>query len=139
MDHHFLWSGSGCSYLATSASKSFIRLQSGCQLGLQSQLKAQLKGIHLHTHSRGLGSPATWTSLHGSLFSPEQEIHKGPRECLAQKPKSILSASIRVTSQHFCHILFTGVHSKLNKGTNKDREESVGCSVGQPGLTNTYI
>ena len=80
LDHHFLGSGSGCSYLATLASKVFIRLQSACQLGLHSQLKAQLQGVHLHTHSRGLGPFASWTSLHGSLFSPEQEIHKGGKE-----------------------------------------------------------
>lgn len=80
LDHPFLGSGSGWSYLATLASKFFIRLQSAYQLGLQSQLKAQLQGVHLHTHSRGLGPFATWTSLHGSLLSPEQEIHKGGKE-----------------------------------------------------------
>lgn len=78
--HHFFGSGSGYSYLATSASRSLVRLQSSCQLGLQSHLKAQLKGIHFHTHSHGPWSPATWTSLHGSLFSPEQEIQEGVKD-----------------------------------------------------------
>lgn len=40
------------------------------------------------------------------VFSRARDPGGSKRQCLGQKPKCFLSASIRVTSQHFWHILF---------------------------------
>ena len=82
-------------------------------------------GAAVSTESSTEGDPLaytltwTWIPCHMDfstwqlVLSRARDPQGMKRECLAQKPKSILSASIRVTSQHFCHILFTGVHFKL--------------------------
>lgn len=105
-----------------------IRMKLPGYLGLKifHQVAVSLSaGAAVSTESSTAGGPLahtltwTWTLCHMD-FSTWQLVISRARdpqgrkgECLAQKPKSTLSASIRVTSQHFCHTVFTGVHFKL--------------------------